>query len=311
MEGSLAGLFTFLFIFSPVLFVIFLMTRKGIDKDNNKKTGAYGKTCAMTGQKIISQYTYQLISGEYVLQDVCDEILEYINTGHEQEIKAEKLDLEQLKELKERKKKLLNNEINHGIIFADMERGLFRFKKDERLKGFAGYKQYEFLRIEDIISIDVIENGNTVASGGLGNAIVGGMLFGSIGALVGAVAGNRKNNEICTYLAIKITINDLNNPVETITFIDGSEVDKTSSTYRNSISNLQKYISFFNVLLEREKKKKDKKTLAVVNENFEEKHNKKDLGNSLENIKKLKELLDMGAITQEEFDMKKKELLGL
>lgn len=33
--------------------------------------------------------------------------------------------------------------------------------------------------------------------------------------------------------------------------------------------------------------------------------------NSLEDLKKLKELLDMGVITQEEFDAKKKQLLGL
>lgn len=31
----------------------------------------------------------------------------------------------------------------------------------------------------------------------------------------------------------------------------------------------------------------------------------------LEDIKKLRELLDMGAITQEEFEIKKKQLLGL
>ena len=34
-------------------------------------------------------------------------------------------------------------------------------------------------------------------------------------------------------------------------------------------------------------------------------------GNNINDIKSLKELLDMGAITQEEFDVKKKELLGL
>ena len=34
-------------------------------------------------------------------------------------------------------------------------------------------------------------------------------------------------------------------------------------------------------------------------------------GSALDEIKKLKELLDMGAITQEEFDTKKKQLLGL
>ena len=33
--------------------------------------------------------------------------------------------------------------------------------------------------------------------------------------------------------------------------------------------------------------------------------------NSIERIVELKELLDMGAITQEEFDLKKKELLNL
>ena len=32
---------------------------------------------------------------------------------------------------------------------------------------------------------------------------------------------------------------------------------------------------------------------------------------SIEKVKKLKELLDMGALTQEEFDAKKRELLGL
>ena len=32
---------------------------------------------------------------------------------------------------------------------------------------------------------------------------------------------------------------------------------------------------------------------------------------NLQHVKELKELLDMGAITQEEFDVKKKQLLGL
>ena len=33
--------------------------------------------------------------------------------------------------------------------------------------------------------------------------------------------------------------------------------------------------------------------------------------NAIEQVRQLKELLDMGALTQEEFDTKKKELLGL
>ena len=44
---------------------------------------------------------------------------------------------------------------------------------------------------------------------------------------------------------------------------------------------------------------------------FSKQETKKEKDDSLEQIKKLKELLDLGAITQEEFDAKKKELLEL
>ena len=46
----------------------------------------------------------------------------------------------------------------------------------------------------------------------------------------------------------------------------------------------------------------------IKNEPFEEKNS---YNSNTKAIKEYKELLDMGAITQEEFDAKKKELLGL
>ena len=50
---------------------------------------------------------------------------------------------------------------------------------------------------------------------------------------------------------------------------------------------------------------------AGISNLFSKKESSKDKEDNLEQIKKLKELLDLGAITQEEFDAKKKELLGL
>lgn len=45
--------------------------------------------------------------------------------------------------------------------------------------------------------------------------------------------------------------------------------------------------------------------------NDEEDNNSRPSVNVADEIKKFKELLDLGAITQEEFDMQKKKLLGL
>ena len=50
---------------------------------------------------------------------------------------------------------------------------------------------------------------------------------------------------------------------------------------------------------------------AGISNLFSKQESRKDKDDNLEQIKKLKELLDLGAITQEEFDAKKKELLGL
>lgn len=48
-----------------------------------------------------------------------------------------------------------------------------------------------------------------------------------------------------------------------------------------------------------------------ITSRFTKRINESKQDDSIETIKKLKELLDIGAITQEEFDLKKKELLGL
>jgi len=56
-----------------------------------------------------------------------------------------------------------------------------------------------------------------------------------------------------------------------------------------------------NLLIERQQEKAEQKTVVVS----------EPKSDALEDLKKLKELLDMGIITQEEFDAKKKQLLDL
>lgn len=62
---------------------------------------------------------------------------------------------------------------------------------------------------EDILSFELLEDGETITSGGLGRAVVGGLAFGAAGAIVGGVTGGKKSKSLCTSLSIKISINDI------------------------------------------------------------------------------------------------------
>ena len=66
----------------------------------------------------------------------------------------------------------------------------------------------------DIVDFELLEDGESIAKGGLGRAVVGGVLFGGIGAVVGGITGKKKSKPVCNSLKIKITLNDINNSEE-------------------------------------------------------------------------------------------------
>lgn len=145
----------------------------------------------------------------------------------------------------------------------------------------------------EITNFELLEDGKSVASGGVGRALVGGALFGGVGAIVGSTTGKKKTSNICTSYRIKITLNNFSEPTCYIDFINGAEFKKDGSIYKIIVENAQQILS----LLE-----------LIVNSNNT---NLDNISEPIEEIKKYKELLDQGIITQDEFDKKKKELLNL
>lgn len=146
----------------------------------------------------------------------------------------------------------------------------------------------------DILDYELLEDGESIASGGLGRALVGGVLFGGVGAIVGGVTGNKKSKSICNSLRIKITTNDINNPVVYADFLNTS-TKKDSIIYKTWFDLAQKCLS----------------TLQVITNGNQEEVKEKPVESSADEILKFKNLLDQGIITQEEFEAKKKQLLGL
>ncbi len=148
----------------------------------------------------------------------------------------------------------------------------------------------------DILDFELLEDGETVSQGGLGRALVGGALFGGTGAIVGGVTGKKKSKDVITSLRIKITLRDINNPVEYIDFVT-FKTKKSSFLYKDLYNQAQECLS----------------TLQLICDQIEapEKQSSNGSNSSADEIRKFRELLDEGIITQEEFDAKKKELIGL
>lgn len=142
----------------------------------------------------------------------------------------------------------------------------------------------------DIIDFELLEDGESVASGGLGRALVGGALFGGAGAVVGAVTGKKKTKGVCNSLKLIITVNDFNNPTVYVNFIE-SPTKRDGFVFKEMYQSAQECLSTLQLICDRQK------------------NNSRQIENKTsdaDEIKKFKELLDEGIITQEEFDTKKK-----
>lgn len=140
----------------------------------------------------------------------------------------------------------------------------------------------------------MLEDGETVSQGGLGRALAGGALFGGAGAVVGGVTGKKKSKGVCTSLRVKVTLKDINNPVAYVDFIT-FRAKKDGFSYKDLYNQAQVCLSVFQLIC-------DSQELTESNNT---------LGSNADEIRKFKELFDEGIITLEEYDAKKKELLGL
>ena len=160
------------------------------------------------------------------------------------------------------------------------------------LKPYPLLKKKHLFSYNNIVSFDILEDNESVASGGIGSAIVGGLLFGPMGAIVGGTVASKTSKSFCTSMEIKITLRNTYLQTLYIPLIEGS-VDRQSTKYRNSFHLAQDIISALQIAVDKVNLgKKERIENSAVDEIF-----------------KLKSLLDCGAITIEEFQMLKAQLV--
>lgn len=153
-------------------------------------------------------------------------------------------------------------------------------------------------KYEDIVDYKLLEDGETATSGGLTRALAGGALFGGVGAVVGGVTGKKKSKEVLKSLDLVISVN---NPYHTdikLKFLPAGITCKQGSFLYNTYKGeANKMVSIFDAMTAKGKQAANKPAKTELS--------------GADEIMKYKDLLDKGIITKEEFDLKKKELLGL
>lgn len=180
--------------------------------------------------------------------------------------------------------------------------GIAKFNDNEKkiMLGSGNRPEANYLfNYDQIIGYEILDNGGAIASGGVGGAIVGGVLLGAVGAIAGSQV--KKVKDVCTSLDIKVTISEWEKPAFFINLVD-CEIDRKSITYKEKIKKAQEFASKIDIILEERNKEATKGS---------EQSSVMDSDRAVAEIRKFKQLFDEGMLTEEEFTAKKKLILGI
>ena len=240
--------------------------------------------CAVCGKEL------GLLSGKVKISDgaVCTNCLS--SAGISMLNNAPSYNQQSIKELITARQALVNN------FHSTKSVGTY-IQVDENNKAFKIGR--DIFAYDNLLSFELLEDGQSVAKGGLGRAVVGGLLFGGVGAIVGGVTGGKKSKGICNSMKLRVSLKNAHTDVVYINFIM-TETKTSSFIYKCAQDSAQKCITAL-------------ETINDVNQSshIESASSGVQSVSAADEIVKFKSLLDQGIITQAEFDAKKKELLGL
>ena len=170
---------------------------------------------------------------------------------------------------------------------------------DEGNKKFMVGKDGVIFAYADLIGYELLEDNETITKGGLGGAVVGGLIAGSTGALVGAAISGKKSKSTCDALDIKLTVKNYQTDAVYIRFIGVLEkgIKTNNIIYKVAKENAQKCLSALMLITDENDTAKTPPVAPAVDVAAE--------------LQKFHDLKEKGILTEDEFNAKKAQLLGL
>jgi hypothetical protein len=102
------------------------------------------------------------------------------------------------------------------------------------------------LNFKDIINYELIENGQVIHNGSAGKAVAGALLFGVAGAVVGSTM--HSSADICTFMQLRLTINNISTPSILITLIAPPGIIRNSQYYYDALGFIKEVIATLDVI---------------------------------------------------------------
>lgn len=185
---------------------------------------------------------------------------------------------------------------SHGFVDFDDENRMVFIKGGLKLTGGPAEKNPTYLKYEDVIECELIEDSETTMNTGLLGGAAGGLLFGGVGAVVGTVAGKNTKTKVKKISVSIITKVPGKSRVEVP--LNNLEIKTKSILYKQAIEVARDIIAEFKAIIDSNKIQGQTVTQIVENNSV------------ADELMKFKQLLDVGVITQIEFEEQKRKLLN-
>lgn len=168
------------------------------------------------------------------------------------------------------------------------------------------------LQYSDIVSISYEENGSDVFNKSLGGAVVGGFLFGGVGAIVGGNTAKAKQNKEVRNMSIKILLKSTSDSAIILKIYevgeDGAVLKTKSSADRMHYEGLMKEVTgikdIFSIIIDIVDKNIAMQKTDPVTPHLSS-------ASVADELTKLAKLKEYGILSEEEFNAQKSKLLNL
>ncbi|MGM0238437.1 SHOCT domain-containing protein [Enterococcus sp. AZ103] len=260
------------------------------------KNQAPKQCCPLCNKKFsIINFKFQLNSNDYI----CTQCAIFLaGMSKEDQDKLKPKSIFELQEMYVNKKESITEKLDHFSQFSpNIKVGTWaEFDDNHKIAAFrtglSAQPNSKYL-YDDIEDFSVIENEKKIVKSGAASAAAGAILFGPTGAIVGGLMTRGNKKETCSML--KVTIFTKNDKPKDIVLIN-SKVKIDSSLYKLSQGSLKSIVT---------------KLESIIQPNKDSINNHQSNYSDADELRKYKQLLDDGIITQEDFDSKKKKILDL
>lgn len=134
---------------------------------------------------------------------------------------------------------------NENMLLVNEKDKLFTMGED-------AYNFKDLISAEIVEDDDVITTTTTKNKASVGKALVGGALFGGVGAIIGGNAGKSKstsrNTKVCDKLQVKLTLNSVVKPVAYLNLIK-ARTRKDMKRYKQSYEKAEHFLGAFQVII--------------------------------------------------------------